>query len=219
MTFLNSWRCARDRAKCDCRFRVSGTPSDVDVLAEFRRRQRAWSNRRADSRPARCSPHPCPRSAGSSRPSGRRRRAARASSRRRRALRTRSAGPGCSTERCCASATGTPMRSTHCANNSLALAEPEPFTLANLTTKSLVDGDRAYGHRESGLCGFEIEFLHVPGACRAALGAEPAMQADVFILHHHAAGLERVGDVEVLRQVGRRRGQLRAQHRLRRHSA
>src|SRR5580692_13206139 len=34
--------------------------------------------------------------------------------------------------------TGTPLRSTHLANSSLALAEPEPFTLANLTTKSFV---------------------------------------------------------------------------------
>ena len=33
-------------------------------------------------------------------------------------------------------ATGTPMRSTARANNSLALAEPEPLTLAKRTTKS-----------------------------------------------------------------------------------
>ena len=33
-------------------------------------------------------------------------------------------------------ATGTPMRSTERANSSLALAEPEPLTLANRTTKS-----------------------------------------------------------------------------------
>ena len=33
-------------------------------------------------------------------------------------------------------ATGTPMRSTARANSSLALAEPEPLTLANRTTKS-----------------------------------------------------------------------------------
>src|SRR5207302_3837968 len=35
--------------------------------------------------------------------------------------------------------TGTPLRSTHFANSSFALAEPEPLTLANLTTKSLVE--------------------------------------------------------------------------------
>src|SRR5262245_38260909 len=34
--------------------------------------------------------------------------------------------------------TGTPMRRMALANRPLALAEPEPFTLANLTTKSLV---------------------------------------------------------------------------------
>ena len=34
-------------------------------------------------------------------------------------------------------ATGTPMRRIERANSSLALAEPEPLTLANLTTKSL----------------------------------------------------------------------------------
>ena len=33
-------------------------------------------------------------------------------------------------------ATGMPMRSTARANSSLALAEPEPLTLANRTTKS-----------------------------------------------------------------------------------
>ncbi len=32
--------------------------------------------------------------------------------------------------------TGTPMRMTERANSSLALAEPEPLTLANRTTKS-----------------------------------------------------------------------------------
>ena len=35
-------------------------------------------------------------------------------------------------------ATGTPIRRIDLANIPLALAEPEPFTLANLTTKSLV---------------------------------------------------------------------------------
>ncbi len=34
-------------------------------------------------------------------------------------------------------ATGTPMRMTALANSSLAEAEPEPLTLANLMTKSL----------------------------------------------------------------------------------
>src|SRR3954464_2119311 len=34
--------------------------------------------------------------------------------------------------------TGTPIRRMERANSSLALADPEPFTLANFTTKSLV---------------------------------------------------------------------------------
>ena len=37
----------------------------------------------------------------------------------------------------------------------------------------------------------EQELLHVPGAGRAALGAQPAVQADVLVLGHDAAGLER----------------------------
>ena len=55
---------------------------------------------------------------------------------RRCAPRTRSAGPGCSTGRCCAAPPGMPMRRMERANSSLALAEPEPLTLANWTTKS-----------------------------------------------------------------------------------
>ena len=46
----------------------------------------------------------------------------------------------------------------------------------------------------------EQKLLHVPGAGRAALGAQAAVQADVLVLHHHAAGLQLVGDVEVLRR-------------------
>src|SRR5690349_13965284 len=69
-------------------------------------------------------------------------------------------------------ATGTPMRMTDRAKRPLALAEPEPFTLANLTTKSLTAvlettwaasgncpesgiGPRSVRH-------LEIELLHVP---------------------------------------------------------
>jgi hypothetical protein len=37
----------------------------------------------------------------------------------------------------------------------------------------------------------EQELLHVPGAGRAALGAQAAVQADVLVLDHHAAGLDR----------------------------
>ena len=42
--------------------------------------------------------------------------------------------------------------------------------------------------------------LHVPGAGRAALGAQAAVQADILVLDHDAAGLQRAGDVEVLRR-------------------
>ena len=62
-----------------------------------------------------------------------------------------------------------------------------------------------------GLGGLEEELLHVPGAGRAALGAQAAVQADVLVLDHHAAGLQRAADVQVLRQVRRRRLQARAQ--------
>src|SRR5262245_58280363 len=79
-------------------------------------------------------------------------------------------------------ATGTPMRMIERANISFADAEPEPFTLANLTTKSLtalIGLDMAARLRR-----IEEEFLHVPGARRAALGAEAAVQAEIFVLHH-----------------------------------
>ena len=48
--------------------------------------------------------------------------------------------------------------------------------------------------------------MHVPGAGGATLGAQPAMQADVLVLHHDAPGLEPFGDIEVL--VVMRRGRL-----------
>jgi hypothetical protein len=38
--------------------------------------------------------------------------------------------------------TGTPMRKMALANSSFADAEPEPFTLANLTTKAFTDSIR-----------------------------------------------------------------------------
>src|SRR5258708_27832089 len=75
-------------------------------------------------------------------------------------------------------ATGTPMRRMERANNSFAEAEPEPFTLANLTTKSfvaLIGLDMA-----ARLRGIEEKFLHVPGAGRAAFRAQSAMQEFLF---------------------------------------
>src|SRR5947207_3322155 len=103
--------------------------------------------------------------------------------------------------------TGTPMRSRLRANSSLADAEPEPLTLANLTTKSLTDsmrglvfmwtGSARTGERRvlraaaaPGLRQLDQELLHVPRAGRAALGAQPAVQAHILVLDHHAAGFQ-----------------------------
>src|SRR3954467_11621512 len=77
-------------------------------------------------------------------------------------------------------ATGTPMRRIDRANISFAEAEPEPFTLANLTTKSfvaLIGLDMAACLRR-----IEEELLHVPCARRAAFRAQAAMQAEILIL-------------------------------------
>src|SRR6266498_18361 len=121
--------------------------------------------------------------------------------------------------------TGTPIRKIALAKSSLADAEPEPFTLANLTTKAVTDwiafvmaisgrfllrGAAAVARVRQ----VEQELLHVPGAGRAALGAQAAVQANVFVLHHHLAGLELARDVEILRGVLRRRHKARAQVRL-----
>src|SRR5437762_1541358 len=122
--------------------------------------------------------------------------------------------------------TGMPMRRKLLAKSSFADAEPEPLTLANLMTKSLrasilfmfssglqrkgllrTTGRPCVGHLDQRL-------LHVPGTGRTALGAQAAVQADVLVLDHDAAGLEVVGDVEVLREVHRRRLELPAQIRL-----
>ena len=99
---------------------------------------------------------------------------------------------------------GMPIRRTDLANSALALAEPEPLTLANLTTKSLT---LVYRLRHAGpACVMSMkEFAHVPGAGRAALGAQAAMQADILVLDHDAPGLQRVADIEVLLEVERRR--------------
>src|SRR5688572_7945127 len=119
--------------------------------------------------------------------------------------------------------TGTPMRRMARAKSSLAEAEPEPLTLANLTTQSLTDSilfmsGRSSGcfplraaARRPGLRHLEQEFLHVPCAGRAALGAQAAVQAHVLVLGHDAAGLEAVGDVDVLGRVERGRVELPAQ--------
>ena len=62
------------------------------------------------------------------------------------------------------------------------------------------------GHDVSCVGHIDEIFLHVPGAGGTAFGAQAAMQADVFVLHHDPPGLEAVGDIEVL--VEMRRGRL-----------
>src|SRR6185369_8835085 len=73
-------------------------------------------------------------------------------------------------------ATGTPIRRIDLANMPLALAEPDPFTLANLTTKSFTRAFNSTGIRRPRVRDLQVELLHVPGARRAALGAEAAVQ-------------------------------------------
>src|SRR6266545_1217742 len=121
--------------------------------------------------------------------------------------------------------TGTPILRMDFAKSSFAEAEPEPFTLANLTTKALTDwmafvmatSGRFPLRRTAAVAGVrqvEQELLHVPGARRAALGAQAAVQAHVLVLRHDPAGLEGARDVEVLGGIPRRRGEAGAQVRL-----
>src|SRR5437667_1629965 len=111
--------------------------------------------------------------------------------------------------------TGTPILRIDFAKSSFAEAEPEPFTLANLTTKALTDwmafvmaiSGRFLLRRTAAVAGVrqvEEELLHVPGARGAALGAQSAVQADVLVLDHHPARLQLPRHVQVLRGVPRR---------------
>src|SRR5258706_15393305 len=95
-------------------------------------------------------------------------------------------------------ATGTPMRRIERAKSSFAEAEPEPLTFANLITKSLVavicfipsSGGfalRFVAAARAGVRHVEQKFLHVPRASRAALGAQPAVQAHVLVFRHDSA--------------------------------
>ena len=59
------------------------------------------------------------------------------------------------------------------------------------------------------------ETLHIPSAGGTALGTEPAVKADVLVLHHDPSGLrQRVRYVKVLIQFVGRHAQLRAKGRL-----
>ena len=98
--------------------------------------------------------------------------------------------------------TGMPIRKMACISRLFALAEPVPLTLASLKAKSLmrvtsgaavfsesstaflliVSGFSSVGHRE-------IELLHVPRGGGTALGAQSAVDAEIFVLDHDAPGL------------------------------
>src|SRR5213594_46650 len=101
--------------------------------------------------------------------------------------------------------TGIPMRKIACISRLLALAEPVPLTVAILNAKSLTRFMSDHSRRplrcrqrrqaarapllRSRVGNQEIELAHVPRGRRTPLGAQAAMQADIFVLHHDAFGL------------------------------
>src|SRR6478736_6045206 len=90
--------------------------------------------------------------------------------------------------------TGMPMRKIACMSRPFALAEPVPLTVPILNAKSLM-----------GIWNQKVELAHVPRGCRAPLGAEAAMEADVLVLHHDPFRLrKRSRGIDVLRHVHRR---------------
>src|SRR5580704_18599687 len=131
-----------------------------------------------------------------------------------------------------------PPRKMDFMSSVLALADPVPLTVAILMQKSLtrvvLDAlmwTSLTGRLRSGNLGvlrledaglvdgvrpMQLRLLHVPRRCRAALRAQPAMHAQVFVLHHDAPGLRQARrDVERLRQVLGRRLEALAQLALR----
>src|SRR5262245_7676678 len=129
--------------------------------------------------------------------------------------------------------TGMPMRKIACINRLFALAEPVPLTVPILKAKSLtrdvgccsdmLDRPRAVSAavnprpspldpRPSGVRQNQFKLSHVPRRSRAPLGAEAAMQTDVFVLHHDALRLwQRIRREDVLCLVRRRRGKVGAE--------
>src|SRR5215472_18861747 len=96
--------------------------------------------------------------------------------------------------------TGIPMRKIVCMRSPLALADPVPLTVAMPSAKSLTLAMRARRgrglHERERVRDLQFELPHVPGGGRAALGAQPAMEAHVLVLQHHALRLrERVAHV------------------------
>src|SRR3954471_16456079 len=91
--------------------------------------------------------------------------------------------------------TVTPIRKIACMMRPLADADPVPFAVAILNANSLTRSMPLYLHSHRGVRhrpgerDEHRELAHVPRVRRAALGAQPAVQADVLVLHHHPAGL------------------------------
>src|SRR5678815_63775 len=99
--------------------------------------------------------------------------------------------------------TGMPMRKMACISKLLALAEPVPFTVPILKAKSLTRDSTEFlpPPSTSGILHHRLRRRHrelrYHGAhmrrgprCRgASFGAQPAVQADVFVLHHYALRL------------------------------
>src|SRR5688572_15684134 len=81
---------------------------------------------------------------------------------------------------------GTPMRRIAFANRVLAEAEPDPFTLANLTTKSLTASRRFMWE-------FKVSTYHIPGRLRlGAQGLEQALRQPLDRRHVvHMPGVDR----------------------------
>src|SRR5262245_6179684 len=106
--------------------------------------------------------------------------------------------------------TASPMRNNVVAKMVLALAEPEPLTVANFTTKSLMPlmSERALPSAQIGVVvhqtsarrlRFDVhELLHVPGPGRTELGTQPAVLAHVLVVGHDGAGCEVAGELEFL---------------------
>src|ERR1700736_2978294 len=99
---------------------------------------------------------------------------------------------------------GTPMRNTARIRRLWGPDEPVPLTLASLTAKSFtseavsrttstaMSGNRHRRHRQRQRDG-QLELLHVPRRGRAALRAQPAMDAQILVLDHHAMRLGEFG--------------------------
>src|SRR3954462_126263 len=91
-----------------------------------------------------------------------------------------------------------PLRKMDFMSSVFALAEPVPFTVAILIAKSFVLSwviTRPFLNGEGNLCRLggrfilgmrplHERFLHVPRRGRAALGAQSAVNAEIFVLHH-----------------------------------